>query len=197
MSFSEVMDGLLLGDGCLQKPAKTAKYTHSSKHEDYLLWVKNFLENEGVSFTPKIYRKDEGRGIYYQLHSRVHEMLTKEYHRWYNKDGKKIVPSDLRITPVSAKHWYIGDGGLDSDKGYLRQISFASHSFSYEERDFLVAQLKELGFKASNRKRGQICIAKSSVTDFIDWIGECPTESYKYKWELTKYQSKQPKYRKP
>lgn len=191
--FNEILDGLLLGDGCLIKRNLNARYSHSCKHKEYLEWLQRYFEDNGISVTPKIYQKNEGRGIYYQIQSRVNPILTTQYERWYlNK--KKTVPQDIELTPLSVLHWYIGDGGLDSDKGYLRQISLAAHSFSYNERQILVDKLNRLGFKASNRKNGLICIAKSSISSFLNWIGASPVESYNYKWDINKYQSKQPKY---
>ncbi len=191
--FKEIFEGLMLGDGHLSKRAVSANYAHSCKHRDYLEWLQKCLVQQQISVNPKIYKKDEGRGIYYQMYSCVDSFLTEQHKRWYS-GKKKIVPIDIKLTPENVLHWYIGDGGLDSDKGYLRQIKIASHSFTYEERQLLVDNLKELGFKASNRKGGCICICKSSIKPFLDWIGLPPVESFLYKWDITKYQSKQPKY---
>lgn len=191
--FNEILDGLLLGDGCLIKRNVNARYTHSCKHRDYLEWLQQCFIDNGIFVTPKIYQKNEGRGIYYQMNSRINPFLTEQHQRWYlNK--KKTVPQDIELTPLVALHWYIGDGGLDSAKGYLRQINLAAHSFSYDERQILADKLNELDFKTSNRKNGLICISKSSIKNFLNWIGEPPVESYAYKWDIDKYQSKQPKY---
>lgn len=192
--FDDIFDGLMLGDGGLQKQAVSARYVHSCKEKDYLEWLKISLSTKDIPIPTKIYEKDEKRGKYYQIYSKTHPYLTNQHNRWY-PDGKKQVPKDLELTPFSVLHWYIGDGGLDSDKGYLRQISISAHSFSFEERQFLVCKLNALGFKSSNRKNGLICIKKSSVSDFLDWIGLPPVDSYLYKWDVSKYTSKQTKYK--
>ena len=154
------------------------------------------MQQYGIEFTPTIFKKSNryGTGINYQIYSRNHDFFKHNYNRWYDKNGKKHIPHDLILTPIVLTHWYIGDGGFDSDKGYLRQIQIAAHSFSYEERDHLVNLLKSLGFNASNRKKGIICISKKSVQDFLEYIGPCPVVCYQYKWDISKFTSKQPKY---
>jgi|SRR5690625_52 len=195
--MKKLLDGLLLGDGSLDFRGQGARYRHTCKHREYVEWIRNEMESYGVKFTPTIYEKPNGygTGVGYQIYSRNYYFFTENYSRWYTKDKKKIVPLDLILTPESVKHWYIGDGGFDSDKGYLRQISISAHSFTYEERDILVQQLIDLGFKASNRKRGLICISKKSIEDFLEYIGECPIDCYKYKWNTSIFTSKQPKYK--
>lgn len=194
----ELIDGLLLGDGCLSKTSKdkNARYEHSCKCKEYIEFIKTELLKHGIDFSNKIYEKPNGynTGITYQMCSRVNEFLTMQYNRWYS-NGKKIVPQDIAISPISLKHWYIGDGCLDSDKGYLRQIAIAAHSFTYDEREFLVEKLSSIGIDSSNRKNGLICIKKKSIDGFLKYIGQCPVMCYQYKWDISKYQSKQPKYK--
>jgi LAGLIDADG DNA endonuclease family len=193
VDLDELIDGLLLGDGGLRRRARSANYTHTCKHREYIEWLQAELSKHGLSFG-KIYLKPNGygSGYDYQIHSRVDAYLTKQHSRWY-RNGKKVVPGDLRLSPTSMKHWYIGDGGFDSHKGYLRQICISTHAFSSEERFFLTEQLHELGIKASCRNNGTICIAKSAIVDFLAYIGECPVNCYTYKWNLSIFTSKQPK----
>jgi len=193
----ELLDGLLLGDGSLDAHGKGVRYRHTCKHKAYLEWLKNEMMGYGIDFTPNIYEKPNGygTGVGYQIYSRNHSFLKENYERWYTEERKKVVPTDLKLMPIVLNQWYIGDGGFDSDKGYLRQIQIAAHSFSYEEREFLVEMLIELGFKASNRKKGLICISKKSIPDFLDYIGPSPVKCYAYKWDTTIFNSKQPKYK--
>ena len=195
--MKELLDGLLLGDGSLDFRGQGVRYRHTCKHKEYLEWLKNVMMSHGIEFTPKIYEKPNGygTGVGYQIYSTNHEFLKDNYSRWYNKEGIKVVPYDLKLTSLLLNQWYIGDGGFDSDKGYLRQIQIAAHSFTFQERDFLVGLLTGLGFKASNRKKGLICISKKSIQDFLDYIGPSPVKCYKYKWDNTIFTAKQPKYK--
>ncbi len=195
--LNEFLDGLLLGDGHLAKQTKNSNvlYAHTCKHKEYIVFIKDFLMQYNISFTPNIYVKPNGygTGVGYQIYSHVDSFFTKEYPRWYC-DKKKILPKDIIVTPLSLLHWYIGDGTLDTDQGYLRQIAISAHSFTYEERDHLVEKLNDIGISASNRKNGLICVKKKSVPYFLNYIGECPVSCYKYKWDISIYNSKQPKY---
>ena len=193
--MKELIDGLLLGDGSLDKRAKNARYRHSCKHKEYIEYVIKQLHEFGV-FTETIYDKDNGykTGRVFQCYSKVHNDLTKHYERWY-KNKKKVLPPDLKLTPLVLLHWYIGDGGFDSDKGYLRQISIAAHSFSFNEREILCEKLREFGLKVSNTKKGKKNITKKSIPLFLSIIGECPVDCYQYKFDTSIYNSPQPKYK--
>lgn len=183
----ELLDGLMLGDGSLQLRGN-ARYRHSCKEREYLEWLKEELKSHGIDFTEKVYEKPNGygTGFTYQIYSRVNKTLTDEHKRWY-PEGTKRVPDDIKITPVTLKEWYIGDGTFDSRKGYLQCISLAAHSFTYEERDRLVEQLESIGLNARNDKKGNIRILKSSVPQFFQYIGDCPVECYQYKWDYKRF----------
>lgn len=195
--FKDIFDGLMLGDGylLLKKGAKNAIYGHSCKEIDYLHWLVQCIDGCEFSQNKKIYEKDNGyrTGSVFQMYTRANPWLTEQRHRWY-PDGVKIVPRDVILNRDTLRHWYIGDGCLDSDKLYLRQITISSHSFSYDDRAFLCSQIEDLGFRVSNRKNGLICISKSSVKPFLDYIGPPEVPCYNYKWDLSKYIGKQPKY---
>ncbi len=193
--MKELIDGLLLGDGSLDKRAKNARYRHSCKHKEYIEYIIKELFSFGIC-TETIYDKDNGYGTgrVFQCYSKIHKNLTTQYERWYI-DKKKTLPSDLILTPLILLHWYIGDGGFDSDKGYLRQISIAAHNFSFEEREILCDKLRNFNLKVSNTKRGKINITKKSIPLFLSIIGECPVKCYQYKFDTSIYSNRQPKYK--
>lgn len=193
--MKELIDGLLLGDGSLDKRAKNARYRHSCKHKEYIEHVIKELSKFGV-ITETIYDKDNGYGTgrVYQCYSKVTDELTVHYNRWY-KDKKKIVPADLELTPLVLLHWYIGDGGLDVAKGYLRQLRFAAHSFSFEEREFIKQKMCKYGLKVNNGKSGIISISKNSIPLFLSIVKECPVDCYQYKFDTSIYKEHQPKYK--
>ncbi len=196
-NIKELIDGLLLGDGSLRKgkKSKNAIYTHSCKYKEYLLFLIAELKVHDIKINT-IYDKDNGysTGRVFQIHSLISEKLTYHYNRWYI-DNKKILPKDIILTPLVLLHWYIGDGGFDSCKGYLRQISIAAHNFSYEDREILCDKLRELNLKVRNTKRGNINITKKSIPLFLSIINECPVECYKYKFNTLIYNKPQTKYK--
>jgi hypothetical protein len=193
--MKELIDGLLLGDGSLAKTCKNARYRHSCKHKEYIEFIIKELQNVEV-YIKTVYDKDNGynTGRVFQCYSLVNSELTFHYERWYH-NKKKSLPSDLMLTPLILLHWYIGDGGFDSDKGYLRQISIAAHSFSFEEREILCNKLRNFDLKVSNTKNGKINITKKSIPLFLSIIGECPVKCYQYKFDTSIYNNPQPKYK--
>ena len=190
----ELIDGLLLGDGSLDKRAKNARYRHTCKHKEYIEFIIKELSNFDIIINT-IYDKDNGynTGRIFQCYSKVHNELTVHYNRWYN-NRKKIVPIDLELTPLILLHWYIGDGGFDSNKGYLRQISICAHSFTFNEREILCDKLRNYDLKVLNTKNGRINISKKSIPKFLSIIGECPVKCYQYKFDTSIYNKSQPKY---
>lgn len=99
---------------------------------------------------------------------------------------KKIVPNNLRLTPIMLRQWYIGDGSLIRYKKYNSfNIVLATNGFLKSHTLYLINELQNLGIKCSHRKDNAICISLYSLELFFNYIGECPEkikEIYGYKW---------------
>ena len=196
----EIIDGLLLGDGSLNyRPGNPnfrslPRFGYNCKELEFVEWIVQALTGLGLTFGP-IHPKPNGygTGITHQVYSHVAVQLLPYLHRWYPA-GKKILPIDISITPTVANMWYCGDGGLDSDKGYLRQIALCTHCFEPDSREWLAEQLRSLGFRSRAAKNGRVFVSKRAIPDFLNWIGQPPTSCYLYKWAHLSYTSKQPKY---
>lgn len=184
----DLLDGLLLGDGniSLQKKAINAYFRQTCKSKEYLEYIQPLLELVDIPFEKSIYYRGEKLASY-MLTSRVSPFLTEEFNRWY-PNGTKIVPNDLVLTPLCVCHWFIGDGTLSSAHAYFMGIKIATHSFTREEREFLVELLKKEGIQSCRTNdTGELWINKKSTQDFFDYIGECPVEFYSYKWNLNRF----------
>src|SRR6185369_10572698 len=71
--------------------------------------------------------------------------FVREHARWY-PNGRKIVPRDLHLSPVTLNHWFCGDGRGGDAKGTL---GFCTDGFSPEDVGFLVDHLRlDLGVEA-------------------------------------------------
>lgn len=192
-NMSEVLDGLLLGDGGVYAAKEThnAYYRQTCKYKEYLEEVQHLLIMEGVTFGDSpFYFRGNGYNTW-KLTSKSIPYLTEQRKRWYI-DGVKRLPNDIQLTPTSMLHWYIGDGSLFPKRGCLNTIEFAAHSFSFEEREVLKSQIQDIGLSSGNWKNGIIVIHKRSIFDFIDYIGECPSPCYQYKWDADKYDYRYP-----
>lgn len=186
--MSELLDGLMLGDGCisLQKKAVNAYFRQTCKHKEYLIHLQELLEMESIPFGKSLYWRGEELNSWL-LTSRVNLVLTSEHRRWY-PDGTKIVPENLVLTPFVVKHWFIGDGSLIQAHDYFMGIKLATHCFTLEERWHLVSLLKEQGITSCRTNNtGELLINKGSSQDFFNYIGECPVECYSYKWNTKRF----------
>ena len=184
------LDGELLGDSNLAAQCPySARIVRSCKYKEALEWFANELKRYGIEQSGCIFRNEHIRKgsvvVVWVYKSRYYQELAAWRKRFY-PEGKKRVPPDIRLNPISLRQWYIGDGEIWNVRGCSSKIQLCTDSFPKEDVLFLVARLKDLGFRASYYKsRNRIIINAKSVKDFLDFIGPCPKrlESfYGHKW---------------
>lgn len=103
-----------------------------------------------------------------------------------NNQKRKILP-DIDLNPTILLNWYIGDGSCKKQKDSYNNSGQISCKY-YNK--YILDQLNNLFGKVSlykyKTKNGSECCTYhfrvSSFKKFLDYIGECPVESYKYKW---------------
>lgn len=95
----EILDGLMLGDGCIQYSSKESKYPRlcilrATSDKEYMLWQYSKLENLFRSGVKEHSTYDKRTNKTYHrvyLQSRTSIQLEAIKNRWY-KDKIKIVP---------------------------------------------------------------------------------------------------------
>lgn len=193
--LSEILSGGLLGDGSLTWSCgdkRSAHYVHGDKHRIFLSWLASQLRHNGLSLGTKIAlrfltRKDKKgfkhKYAFFILDTHSYPEFGDLKRKWY-PGGKKHVPSDLLLTPVSVLLWWIGDGSLKKGRSY--QAIFCTDAFDKSSIEILRKQLYQAGIEttlqpASNR----ISVRSRSLASFYNYIGPCPEpikEAYGYKW---------------
>lgn len=193
-NLPEFLKGELLGDGGLTMPGRySASYLHSSKYEELLTWLSAQFAKKGIEQVGRIRRYiDKRTGVpFYCYQSRYYPELVPFYKAWYSeRNGKMIkttVPQGLKLTPIMARQWYLGDGCL-SHRDYGRpHINLATCNFDVPSVEYLIGELSELGFKATRMlSDNTINISVYSTKEFLEWIGPCPVSCYNYKWKYVK-----------
>jgi len=183
----EWIDGELLGDGSLHKTSPySAIFTYSSKYLEYIEYVRNTLKSFGIEQSGEIYKyKDKKHGaISYNCNSNSYPELMVIYNRWYPYN-KKIIPRDIKITPLTLRQHYIGDGSLTHSKKQKSYIRLATNGFKISDVNWLIKQLNKLGFKANRQHNNNVIRFLDCFTrDFLEYIGECPVKCYQYKWAI-------------
>lgn len=142
------IDGLLAGDGCIQKSSKHAKnyrYTQSFalRYKEWAEQIVFTLASWDIKATlqeRKIYDK-RTKKTYDQviLQTLCYKTFAIFRSRWYS-DGKKQIPDDIQTSYDFFKNWYLSDGCLTN------RISFAVHCFDQKSVDKLMKVMKNVGY---------------------------------------------------
>jgi hypothetical protein len=162
-----IIIGCLLGDGTMRcKTNALLEINHSLKQSDYVDW--KYSELRGLVSTKPQKRFGNAGRIAYRFTTTSLPELTGIYKMFYHY-GKKIIPDNLKIHPLSLAVWFMDDGC----KSY-RTIYLNTQKFSVTEQNKLSSLLKEqFDFKVSlnkDKKYYRLRIAVSSVGKFKEVI---------------------------
>lgn len=110
----DILVGLLLGDGSLEKKQDTLgirlQVKQQAKAKEYVGWLYSHLKNycrSGIKF-----RKDNNQYYFSTRYLREFQDLYSNFYR----DGKKIIPKDIKkllTSSLGLAIWYMDDGSLD------------------------------------------------------------------------------------
>lgn len=174
----EILVGTLLGDGAMRKKTQALlEINHSFKQKDLVDWMYTKFKNF-VGTAPKM-RLGNGERIAYRFTTKSVKSLTPFYNTFF-KNKKKVIPNNLKLTPLTLACWYMDDGSRCGENIYLN-----SQQFSREEQEKLCLFLKkQQGVSASLNKDKiywRIRVKKASVPKFIGLIREYILPSFSYK----------------
>jgi len=187
-----VSDGLILGDGCVTGQNRLLVVNTNEEYLQYLdsvfgQWSSGVkLRNTGdvqaeMSQKSGFDRKatDRDYSDVYYMRTKRHSYFNKMRDKWYGS-GEKVVPSEISIDSVAAKHWYVCDGTLrHRDNDRRRESVEISSTFNV---DRLSKELQNHGFTPSyTDKYSRIELSVTDSEKFFDWVGG-PVEGFKYKW---------------
>jgi len=180
------IDGELLGDAYLRSQSKySASFSYGSKYKEYINYISDTLKSFGIKQSGGIHKRyyKKGNCYTYNYSSLSYIELLPIRKRWYPQ-GKKIIPKDIRLTPLICRQWYIWDGYLQHRKERKPSIELSTCGFLITDVKWLVKKLIELGFKATRwANHNSIGISVYSTKQFLNYIGKCPVKCYQYKWD--------------
>jgi hypothetical protein len=191
------VDGLMLGDGGINfkksKEFQGSRYALGSSSRE---WAKYGMSGLSVYSPddPGSYQKIDKKHpnpIWYSK-TKTHPDIVKQAKRWYSgKNESKVVPEDVRITPMSVMLWYLGDGSLTKiKKNNAYFVRFATCSFSeYEIDGILVPKLNKYGIECGrDRWKNDIVIYGGSIRNFFNFIGwKSPFPDYDHKFDVPEW----------
>lgn len=160
-----ILVGSLLGDGTLRRQNNRLnalfEANHAYKHKAYVDWKWQHF-HEYVLSSPKA-RLGKGTRIAYRFTTRSLPMFTAYHTQFYGR-GKKYIPADLQIDPLSLAVWFMDDGTRIRSAFYLN-----TQQFTLQEQQFLqVLLLKTFGFSSAlNRDKQYFRIRISTESSKI------------------------------
>lgn len=192
----DVIDGMLLGDGCLEYQGTSARYRLCVKHKEHAELEKRELESMGFECKMRQVRYTNDQECWpddivsWHMWTLNYPCLGDLHERWYGS-GQKQVPNDIKVTPRGLLFWYIGDGALSQQPNGSAQCTLSTNSFIKSDVQLLSQRLANLEIGSSlNQKREKeyiLRISNDSVPVLLDAIGPCPPilhDVYQYKWRF-------------
>jgi hypothetical protein len=197
--ISEILEGIMISDGHYSKIRYKTKKSYlvvrqTKSNVDWLNSLKQIFENNDIvcSIYPYTSTFRGKTHLGKQLQTRVYAELGKQRERWYPK-GKKIIPKDIKLTPVVLAHWYMGDGSLylikKQKKGkHLYKITLCTECFTKKDIEFLRDKLKEIYgwfFHVNKSDKGfRLVTSKHDfVKDFLFRTYPYMVDCFGYKWD--------------
>jgi hypothetical protein len=161
--FLSFINGLILGDGCVSPSVekKSCTYRHTDKHLEYLEWLIEAFNGFGVKCT-----KPKKTGNYWAMNTGYYRDFVPICSLWY-PEGKKKIPDDLQIHPITLFNWYIGDGSHDK-KSKSTKVVICSQFDRYGLHE-VSRKLSTLGIETSIYSTG-LYIRRESRNRFFEYI---------------------------
>ncbi len=169
------LDGLILSDGHLAQRGCNAQLEIGQQFQDCRdYFIAPFMEYQSVLSRYK---------NAYRAITKCHPDFTQQRDRWYR--DRKIIPSDLVLTPVLCLVWYLGDGNLKRSKS----VRLATCGFAESEVRRMCTQLGELGITSNRQSDNTIYVTVSGTKKFFDFIAPAIHEfgvpkCYNYKFRV-------------
>jgi len=183
---SEIVNGMLLGDGWINEHEYTGSIGYACKHE----MVPSSLCYE----LPRLFQRqpdnikfyDERTSKWYQRW-RSQSIAFKEFlnlrHKWY-PNSAKVIPNDIVLTAETCYWWYVGDGSSARNSLYL-----CTNGFTVPDVEMLISKMPVRSrlymYKIRKLNKSYPMISITSLNDrheFLKFIGPCRHSVYNYKW---------------
>lgn len=173
--------GTILGDGYLRiiprRKNAFLEVNHSINQKDYVDWKYSVLRSI-VKSGPKL-RNGNGNRIACRFYTRCLSEITELFSYFY-KDGKKIIPADLKISPLSLAVWFMDDGSRSGGSVYLNTQQFSEN----DQVKLQTLLLNQFGISSNlnkDKEYKRIRILTGDAKKFCDMIRQFIPQSMQYK----------------
>ena len=135
----QIITGLLVGDGSAADGMKSVEFSHKKDHEEYVDWI---LSSLGSISGHKGKKRISGYGTEMIPGRTISCLQVNEFCENFYKDGKKIIPRDIKLGPISLAVIYMDDGALTCGEGQIDRCSISLNDYDEESVDNLVMALE-------------------------------------------------------
>lgn len=148
---NEILIGSMLGDGTIVDRSPHFRMKQARVFREYVVW---FHQAFRVYMTDLIHDSTgmcRGKVIESSMAiTRTAPRFVTLRQKWY-PEGIKVVPRDIRLTPLMCAHWHVQDGQNRQGK---REAILNTNSFTKDDVEFLVERLRvDVGIKSHSRRK--------------------------------------------
>ncbi len=178
----ELIDGFMLGDGHIQKGMKSSRLSACLKELDFCdYWLRAFK-----CYDPKATLQTINSSRYqstvkfWNIRTKSHGDISQQRQRWYH-GNTKIVPLDVRITPLSVSLWFCGDGTRARTRNTVWAL-FCTQGFRKSDVKMLSKRLQQTGIDCHVTNQNKIYVSANGYKDLIKYA-PCSIDCYSYKFK--------------
>ena len=143
----EVLVGLLLGDGCLERAKNSTgarlKVSQGGNQHEFVEWLYEVFK-DFVQTPPRLKQTNRnGRSHSEVVFNTLTHSDFKNFYEMFYPTGKKIIPESIShfLTPIAFAVWFMGDGSVKSKECRGRILN--TQSFNRTEIERLIVILKD------------------------------------------------------
>lgn len=180
-SQKEIFDGIMISDGSLESPkALGSRLTLGFKYKETLERIMQDLNN--MEYCPiyeydYIEKRNGNRIINFFTKTHTSSTLFTEYNRWY-KDGIKIIPKDIKLTPLLCYWWYVMDGYIIDGN-----INLCTDSYNTNELLFLKELFQKINIFCNITCKKRLFFPKKETIKYFNYIKSIEIQKeYEYKF---------------
>lgn len=195
--IKKILYGILLSDGSLDRNSR--RFDLYSKEREYAEYVQESLNNlthTRFSLKERTDSRFKNPVVGYRVWSTKSKYLSKEYERFYPKEGRKVLTKYIasRLNEESLAHVWMCDGYLEYSKnrakGKVQNIGwFCLESFPKEELELFQERLRYYGIESTLVKKPwgfgyRIRIGGENLQRFISLVYPFILKCFQYKTVL-------------
>ena len=132
----QLLTGLMIGDGSVADEGRSVEFSQKSDHEGYVDWL---LESLGSIAGNKQKARTSGYGTTMVPARTISCTQVENFTSWFTENGKKIIPQDVELSPISVAVMYMDDGSLSVNKNQVDRCTLALCDYDEQSVDNLVS----------------------------------------------------------